>query len=513
MKAFLCFLVFSVAAFLSQAQEGCTDPQAQNYNATATANNGSCTYALTSNDLSNTKQLPSALNENSGLCYTNNSLYTFNDGGNAAVFYKINETDGSILQTITVTNATNTDWEAITADDTYFYIGDFGNNENGNRTNLKVYRILKASIGTSTHITVVADVINFTYEDQVIQNPVTTGANATKFDCEAFIVINNVLHLFTKDWIDSRTRHYTLPALPGSYTATAVEEFAVDGLITDASISVNNVIILTGYTTNLSNVFMWMLYDYSGSNFFSGNKRRFELGKTVDLFNRSNDKGQIEGITFTSPTTGYISSEQINRTVSGMPIVVPPNLYNFSVAGFVPLPVKLASFNTIFKTNAIQINWQTAAETNTDYFVLEHSVNNSTFYELAKQKAAGNATTLSAYTFTHNNPEPGNHFYRLKQFDTNGKMTHLGIRAATVSAQKEALYKVFPNPVSNNYFILQAPESAAQNNIYSLLDATGKRIMTGNLTNQRHFFNIEHLPKGLFILKISNGQVIKIEKQ
>ena len=236
--------------------------------------------------LANPITLPASLNENSGLIYTNGQLWTHNDSGGSAAIYRISETDGSILQTVTLTNATNTDWEAITADANYFYIGDFGNNTTGSRTDLKIYRVSKAAIGAGADISVSGDIINFSYPDQV--NPVPTGANNTKFDCEAFLVKDNQLHLFTKDWVDHKTVHYTLPVTPGTYIAQRKEEFAVNGLITDATISVTNAneIVLIGYTKDLFNLFIWVLWDYTGDNFFSGNKRRVGLGSSITGTNR-----------------------------------------------------------------------------------------------------------------------------------------------------------------------------------------------------------------------------------
>ena len=80
--------------------------------------------------------LPSVLHESSGLCFTDGNLWSFGDSGNPNSIYKIDTSTGVILQTVTIQNYPNIDWEDISADSTFMYIGDFGNN-NGNRTNLK----------------------------------------------------------------------------------------------------------------------------------------------------------------------------------------------------------------------------------------------------------------------------------------------------------------------------------------------------------------------------------------
>ena len=87
--------------------------------------------------------LPENVLESSGLIYYNNRLITHNDSGNSPQLYELDSLGSQIFRTITINNATNIDWEDITQDDTYIYVGDFGNNS-GNRQDLRIYRIKKS---------------------------------------------------------------------------------------------------------------------------------------------------------------------------------------------------------------------------------------------------------------------------------------------------------------------------------------------------------------------------------
>jgi hypothetical protein len=82
------------------------------------------------------------LDESSGLIFYNNTIITHNDSGNQANLYEIDASTGTITRTVTITNATNVDWEDIAQDASYIYIADIGNNY-GNRTDLKIYKISK----------------------------------------------------------------------------------------------------------------------------------------------------------------------------------------------------------------------------------------------------------------------------------------------------------------------------------------------------------------------------------
>lgn len=313
LRSFSIFFVSILFCYTTQAQPGCTDPQANNYDADATQNDGSCLYGLTEAPPTQIASLPNTLSECSGLTWVNNSLWVHNDGGNEDEIYRIDTLTGAILQSVIIASADNNDWEDLCSDEEYLYIGDFGNNP-GNRMDLSILRVAKSDLN---EVAVNADVIEFSYSDQV---DFSENANNHNFDCEAMIVFNDSIHLFTKNWADSRTKHYILPTTPGTHTAELVESFDVELLVTGADISEDGVISLLGYNT-IGFSFMWLLFDYQGSQFFSGNKRRIALGFGLET-------GQTEGIAFRENGYGYICSERFEAG----PVESPQKLLSFSTA-------------------------------------------------------------------------------------------------------------------------------------------------------------------------------------
>jgi hypothetical protein len=248
--------------------------------------------------------LPTAVTETSGLIVLNGMLWTINDSGNPAEIYQIDSTSGAVIRKVVIRNAVNTDWEAITQDDSNIYIGDFGNNP-GNRTDLRILKIPKNCLSNNSDSIVQAGYIHFRYPDQFLFK---SSFNKNNFDCEAFFYRNDSLHLFSKDWSDLQTRHYILPADTGNYTAKLVEKFNADGLITDASINKKGNIILLGYKNtggNAYSCFCWLISGYKDCSFFSGKKSRVELGSAVQL-------GQSEGIMLNEDNSAWLTSESIN---------------------------------------------------------------------------------------------------------------------------------------------------------------------------------------------------------
>lgn len=305
---FLLALLLHGGALLAQA--GCTDPQALNFEPGAVENDGSCLYPPTDYLLQELAVLPAQVDESSGLAHVDGKLWTHNDSGDNAWLYRIDPETGALLQTVTVVNAQNQDWEDLANDGTYVYIGDFGNNP-GNRTNLRIFRIPIAGLNSGGPV---AELVEFHYPDQT---DFSVNQNNHNYDCEAFFHLNDSLHLFTKNWADLQTRHYTVPAQPGTYTAILRDSIPVQGLITGADVNDEGQVLLLGYNTFTASSFMWLLFDYPGTAFFQGNKRRINLGS---VFINS----QTEGICFEPGTReGWVSAERASA--------LPQRLFRFSI--------------------------------------------------------------------------------------------------------------------------------------------------------------------------------------
>ena len=297
--------VFVIVALLllfvldSSAQvEGCTDPNANNYNPEATNNDGSCTYNLTIYNPPLRSLLPDEIKESSGLAFTNGKLWTINDSDGLPVLYAFDTISGQIDQRITITDAINIDWEALADDDQFIYIGDFGNNS-GTRDDLTIYRVLKSDIPSVGDAAIESTKLTFTYSDY--SGPVE-NRKSNNFDCEAFIADSEFLYLFSKNYGDQQTKLYKLPKVPGDYVAELVTTFNSSGLITGADINNSSQeITLIGYVNQTWIPFTWLLFDYEDNNFFSGNKRR------IDFINIP--ATQTEAIVYTVGKHEVISSE------------------------------------------------------------------------------------------------------------------------------------------------------------------------------------------------------------
>lgn len=311
----LLFVLFAFTNLAKAEIPGCTDPLAENYNPLATVNDGSCRYPAAMAEPLRTWPLPASMDETSGLIIWNDKIWTHNDDHDINL-YSFDTTDVNAYTAWPLTGTVNFDWEEISQDDTYIYVGDFGNNYTGNRTDLHILRIDKSSLLAGNPQ---IDSISFSYSLQTDFS--STGSNNTDFDCEAMIVSGDSIFLFTKEWVSQNTSIYSIPKEPGEYVAQFRGRYEVDGLITGSTwLEDKRLIVLSGYSLLLQPFFI-LLYDYYDNDFLSGNIRRIEMDLPFH---------QVEGITTVDGLHYFVSNEFISHSI----VTIPQKLHFFNLSEY-----------------------------------------------------------------------------------------------------------------------------------------------------------------------------------
>lgn len=265
---------------------------------------------MAQSDIQSLGTLPNEVFETSGLIVYNGQLITHNDSGNAPALYELDIETLEIVRTVTVLNAENIDWEDLTQDSNFIYIGDIGNNQ-GDRQDLGVLRISKQAFDNSNEVT--AERISFLYEDQT---DFTTTVDSD-FDAEALFSLGNDLIVLTKQWQSGGTVAYKIPKTPGAFLAERLDSFQVNGLVTGASFDAfSNTLYLVGYSQLLIPFFV-EVPDVNSIAIFSGEviKTVFDIGPT-----------QMEALTF-SGDTFYASSENFDMP----PLLSSSRLFTFTL--------------------------------------------------------------------------------------------------------------------------------------------------------------------------------------
>lgn len=248
-------------------------------------------------------RLPSVLVESSGLAMTTpGKIWSHNDSGNENKLYGV-DTNGSLLRTITISNATNVDWEELAMDaQKRIYVCDVGNNNNS-RNNQTIYRIPDPE--TFVQNTITAEVIRFSFEDQ---NGFPPPASERNYDLEAVIWHNDSLFMFTKDRTSpfaGYTKMYKMPATPGTHVAKAAGSRYLGNNFSSAWVTSADIHPASGKLVLLVNNRLIIFSDYPGNRFFDGKTTEYPFTSLP---------GQVEAILFLSETKLYMTEEGTGNT-------------------------------------------------------------------------------------------------------------------------------------------------------------------------------------------------------
>ena len=169
------------------------------------------------------------------------------------------------------------------------------------------------------------------------------------------------------------------------------------------------------------------------------------------------------------------------------------------------LPVKLSSFTAKEDGSGVKLAWTTVSEENNDRFEIERS-NGSFFTSILTVKGKGTTKSANNYSVYDFNPVKGINYYRLMQYDLNGKGTEYGIREVK-SGLDDASLQVYPNPIIDEFSVKLSVDSP------SLLHAE-LRTMDGEIAaklapavkigNEFKYRLGQKIASGVYILQLSN---------
>ncbi|MFI5204508.1 MAG: hypothetical protein ACHQF2_08435 [Flavobacteriales bacterium] len=161
------------------------------------------------------------------------------------------------------------------------------------------------------------------------------------------------------------------------------------------------------------------------------------------------------------------------------------------------LPVEMVSFTAKEKDNSVELDWATASETASDYFVIERAEVNGIFFALDSIDAAGYATQPTAYHFTDGEPVSGINYYRICQIDQNGKRNY----SETLPVQMSQSTIFYVSQLSDGILV----NGCMENEIITITDFTGRQVHQWVATGKSSLF-IQHITPGFYIAHAGNPE-------
>lgn len=182
-----------------------------------------------------------------------------------------------------------------------------------------------------------------------------------------------------------------------------------------------------------------------------------------------------------------------------------------------PLPLKYLSFDAVVNNNSVLLNWLTTQEVNNSHFEVERSFDMNSFSTLGLVLDGFTVNnTDKRYQFKDNSGELQGRsivYYRLKQFDIDGKATYSKVLVVRLQAKANVIMQVSPNPFVEhlNVRFTSAESGTAQ---IRIMNVAGQTLLSKQSTISKGYNNIQiddlnKLASGMYVAQLMmNGMVI-----
>ena len=180
-----------------------------------------------------------------------------------------------------------------------------------------------------------------------------------------------------------------------------------------------------------------------------------------------------------------------------------------------PLPVTLLYFTGTNQDKNNLLKWGTASEQNSKEFRLERSLNGSDFNQITVVAASGSSSIPRDYQYTDRNIDQLNSnmmFYRLKQVDLDNNFKYSNIVRLNYRKNGTAPTIVYPNPTGGIITILLGnPALIGTEAVVS--DINGRILQRVKITASSQSIDLKAYLNGVYLIRLSNNETLKIVKQ
>lgn len=175
------------------------------------------------------------------------------------------------------------------------------------------------------------------------------------------------------------------------------------------------------------------------------------------------------------------------------------------------LPLELNNLSAkLMEKNHIQLSWNVLSFENITNVEIESKNSQGIFEKIGEIKEV----RLGENTFIDKNPQIGLNHYRLKINDLDGKSAYSKIVSESLDAPINI--NVFPNPAREELTILLKGRELFNDLNISLIDTKGqiliRKVSSDNEDELRKNLNINHLPRGIYWLRIEYDKDVLVKK-
>lgn len=202
-----------------------------------------------------------------------------------------------------------------------------------------------------------------------------------------------------------------------------------------------------------------------------------------------------------SPTNG---ARNFNLTIRESFLKTVPAAFQATV-NCTLLPVSWLSFTATKQTNGtVALRWSTAQESNTLDYIVQHSIDGTTWNAIGSVAAAGSSNTTTNYSYTHLSPAQGKNYYRLLQRDMHGNTSYSATKVVAFSTNDQPEIVIKNNP-ARGMLQLQLTRPAT----VQLINNNGQLVLIQKLNSGLQNIDVSNYAKGVYLLQ-SDKTILKV---
>ncbi len=180
--------------------------------------------------------------------------------------------------------------------------------------------------------------------------------------------------------------------------------------------------------------------------------------------------------------------------------------------------IELVSFDGNTQKRANQLTWKTASEYNSDYFIVESSIDGIHFQEVGKITAQSNSSTTQEYEHLDYDHQNKSLYYRLKETDKEGftqVVSKVIFLERDVHTTPFEILAVFPIPARETLSVQYHIEKAT-NIQASIYDVTGKlieqKMMDTHIGFNQLDWSLASYNAGTYFIQLTNNEEVVLSK-
>jgi len=164
------------------------------------------------------------------------------------------------------------------------------------------------------------------------------------------------------------------------------------------------------------------------------------------------------------------------------------------------LPTEIGTFTAKCNEKEEVVQWTTISESRVDYFEIEYTYDNLSFFPIEQVNAVGTSQIEHFYKVSFSIEDKNKRYYRLKSVDENGDFNYTGIIASEQCMSNDVIQSIYNNP--NKLTIVTNGAANVQ-----IMNQLGQTIIDQATKNQFITISTQSLATGFYFIlaEDSNG--------